>query len=465
MTSTADARALLPGGAVGPRAELAVLPARRRGGSLVRFIVPAFDVAALGGAVAVGLTRWHGGVEVWVYAVTALVVLASTGTQRSRINPRLGDDLVGLLGRVAVALLPLALLPQPGTVLRVAALAAFLVPCARCVSYATVRRARRLGRLRENTLLVGAGEVGVEVATMIQSHPEFGLIPVGFLDSYDDDGLPLPILGDANALHRVLQSHRIRRVIVAFGFAPDPQLVRLLREVSMERVDVHVVPRFFELGVNARTAFNDDLWGIPLVRLRRAALTHSAQRVKRAFDVALTSLILLLIAPLLALIAVAVRLSSPGPALFSQKRLGQHGRVIEVLKFRTMQVNDDGDTRWGVGARDERVTRLGRVLRISSLDELPQLFNVLRGEMSLVGPRPERPVFAERFAVEVPRYDDRHRVPVGITGWAQVHGLRGDTPIRERARFDNSYIENWSPFQDLRILVRTALSVLTHRGY
>jgi lipopolysaccharide/colanic/teichoic acid biosynthesis glycosyltransferase len=157
-----------------------------------------------------------------------------------------------------------------------------------------------------------------------------------------------------------------------------------------------------------------------------------------------------------------VRRSSPGPVFFRQSRIGKDERQFELLKFRTMRVNDDSDTTWSV-ADDARVTQIGRFLRRTYLDELPQLLNVLRGEMSLVGPRPERPHFAQRFAQEVPRYDDRHRVPGGITGWAQVHGLRGDTPIPDRARFDNHYIENWSLWRDVVILARTIASVLLGR--
>lgn len=467
MSLTADARSLLGSRrleAVDPARAAHVPAPRREPPFLLRMAVPTVDACVLVLAVALSGAWFRLDSGVVGYVLLAFATLAFTGTQRARINPRLGDDMAGLLGRVAVPFLPVALLADPGRTARVAVLAAFLIPAGRLVSYAIVRLSRKRGVFQENTLLIGAGEVGVEVATMLKEHQEFGLVPVGFLDAFDDTDLPLPILGDASRLHEVIDSHGVRRVIVAFGFAPDPEVVRLLRALATEEVEVHVVPRFFELGVNARTAFNDDLWGIPLVRLRRAALRSTAQRVKRCFDLGVSVAVLAVAWPVLLACAAAVRLSSPGPILFRQKRVGQHGRVVEVLKFRTMRVNDDSDTRWGVANRDSRVTKVGAFMRASSLDELPQIFNVLSGEMSLVGPRPERPMFAEKFAVEVPRYDDRHRVPVGITGWAQVHGLRGDTPIKERARFDNSYIENWSPWQDVRILARTFLSVVSHRG-
>jgi lipopolysaccharide/colanic/teichoic acid biosynthesis glycosyltransferase len=168
-------------------------------------------------------------------------------------------------------------------------------------------------------------------------------------------------------------------------------------------------------------------------------------------------------APVLLAAAVAVRRSSPGPVLFRQLRVGRNGALFKLLKFRTMAVNDDADTTWSVDG-DERVTRAGRFLRRTFLDELPQILNVLRGEMSLVGPRPERPYFARRFAGNVPRYEDRHRVPAGMTGWAQVHGLRGDTPIPDRVRFDNYYIEHWSLWLDIVVLARTVAWLVTRRG-
>jgi lipopolysaccharide/colanic/teichoic acid biosynthesis glycosyltransferase len=177
----------------------------------------------------------------------------------------------------------------------------------------------------------------------------------------------------------------------------------------------------------------------------------------------MASLLLLVTAPLLGACAIAVKLSGPGPIFFRQKRIGQRGEVFELLKFRTMPENSDSETTWNV-SEDERMTTAGVWMRRASLDELPQLINVLRGEMSLVGPRPERPYFVDQFRVAVPGYDDRHRVPAGMTGWAQVHGLRGDTSIPARARFDNHYVEHWSLWRDLVILVRTVGAVFSGSG-
>ena len=170
----------------------------------------------------------------------------------------------------------------------------------------------------------------------------------------------------------------------------------------------------------------------------------------------------MVLSPLYALLSVAVKLSSPGPVHFRQQRVGQRGETVEILKFRSMRVHTDSDTEWTIA--EESITKVGRVIRVLGLDEIPQLWNILRGQMSLVGPRPERPFFVEQFKAEIPHYDDRHRVPVGLTGLAQVHGLRGDTSIEERARFDNHYIENWSLWRDLTILMQTLFAVVRNVG-
>jgi exopolysaccharide biosynthesis polyprenyl glycosylphosphotransferase len=195
------------------------------------------------------------------------------------------------------------------------------------------------------------------------------------------------------------------------------------------------------------------------VRLRRSTMRSSGRVVKRAFDSTVAAVMLFLCAPLFGLLALTVKLTSPGPVYFRQRRIGKNGREVEILKFRSMRVNSESDTQWSVDA-DTRVTKVGALMRKTSLDELPQLWNVLRGDMSLVGPRPERPFFVQQFEQEVPRYADRHRVPVGLTGLAQVNGLRGDTSIEDRAWFDNHYIENWSVAGDLVILARTAGAVI-----
>jgi exopolysaccharide biosynthesis polyprenyl glycosylphosphotransferase len=219
------------------------------------------------------------------------------------------------------------------------------------------------------------------------------------------------------------------------------------------------MPRLFELGVAPASPTTDDVWGISLMRLKRSAHRSLQWRMKRVVDIVVAGVLLILTAPVMIVSIIAIRATSAGPAFFRQVRVGQRGQRFRVIKLRTMYVNEDGDTAWTIDG-NHRVTRVGRFLRETSIDELPQLINVLMGQMSLVGPRPERPFFSDRFQRRISGYEDRQRVPAGITGWAQVHGLRGDTSVTERSRFDNQYIEHWSIWQDTVILARTFGAVL-----
>jgi exopolysaccharide biosynthesis polyprenyl glycosylphosphotransferase len=426
-------------------------------------VIPLMDAAAVVVAILVlGRLDPMG----WAFAAGTIAVLGILGTQTPGINPRVGDSVGKLLAAVAVPLMGVALLApsaaDAGRFLALGPVTIALLILLRGLAYTLIRTARARGLVQETTLILGAGEVGQTVATTLLDHPEYGLIPVGFVDDVPDASLPLPVLGGPGHLEAAVREFAVRRVIVAFGMTREPQMVEVLRTCDRLPVEVHLVPRFFELGVASGGAFTDEVWGIPLVRLRRAALRSFAWRTKRLFDLVVGTALLLLTSPVLLLLTAAIRLSSPGPVFFRQLRIGQRGVQFHVLKFRTMQVNERSDTEWS-GDGEWRVTALGRLLRRTSLDELPQLFNVLRGHMSLIGPRPERPFFVDRFASEVARYEDRHRVPVGITGWAQVHGLRGDTSIPERVRFDNYYVEHWSLWTDIVILARTVWVVTTGR--
>jgi exopolysaccharide biosynthesis polyprenyl glycosylphosphotransferase len=426
-------------------------------------LIPSTDLIALAAAALIGRMQLVG----LAFTAVAFVVLFAASRDRARINPQLGADLPGLIGRLAVAALVVAPFAASdaliGRFVRGVPFAIALVVCGRALSYAIVRETRARGFILEPTLIVGAGHLGRRLAETLAEHPRFGLEPVGFLDTFDaDESLPAPILGTPGDLEEIVRRFGVQRVIVAFGGTREPDMVPILRACDRLPVEVHVMPRFFELGVTKEGSFTDDLWGIPLIRLRRSALSVAAWRTKRGFDLMAATASLVLTAPLFAAAAVAVRLSGPGPVFFRQQRIGQRGQVFECLKFRTMEPTEDPDTAWV--ADEDRYTRAGRLLRTTGLDELPQLLNVLRGEMSLVGPRPERPYFVDRFRVAVPGYDDRHRVPVGITGWAQVHGLRGDTSIESRAVFDNNYVENWSLWLDVVILCRTLGAVLRGEG-
>ena len=441
------------GAPTGPDAlQLVPVPIRRRDrrpAALAATVVFGGDLIALGAALL--LTRPAAGADA-VYALLAMVALLASGAYRLRISLSALDEAPRL---ATVAALPLLLLgPIAGHVqarlLWQALFSAVALVLMRSFGYALLRRARRRG-LRETTLVAGTGHVGVELANLIVHHPEYGLELAGFVGS-PYPGLPRPLLGDIADLDRIVREQGVTRVLVAFGPTREADLVGVLRTAVLRDVEVHVVPRFFEVGIAPRGPDVDDLWGIPVYRMRQAALRARVWRVKRAVDIVLSAILLVVTSPIMAASALAVKLGSPGPVLFRQRRIGQHGDEIVVLKFRTLPA-DHVDDSWN--AQDEHYNRVGKVLRRLSIDELPQLWNVLRGDMSLVGPRPERGYLVEQFNTSVSGYRDRHRLPVGLTGWAQVHGLRGDTSLRERVRFDNQYIEHWSLWRDVVILIRT----------
>jgi exopolysaccharide biosynthesis polyprenyl glycosylphosphotransferase len=398
----------------------------------------------------------------WVYAGLVLVILRLGDSYRRRIVLSVLDHLPRLLLPSAVGLLVIGVARPFATLddsfFSQAVLVGVAIALGRAWSYAAIRVARQTGRMAEPTLIIGAGTIGVELFRVLHQHREYGLLPVGILDDVASEPTLRPLGGLAD-LERVVLEHDVRRVIVAFGPGAEHEMVKTLRNAAHLEVEIHVVPRFFELGLAAAGPTVEHVWGIPLYRLRPAATRVAAWRTKRALDVVVAGIALTVLSPVLGALALSVRLTSPGPILFRQRRIGQHGAPIEVLKFRTLAVNDDSDLTWSVDA-DPRQTSIGRWLRRLSLDELPQLWNVLRGDMTLIGPRPERPHFVEQYSDGVPGYRDRHRLPVGLTGMSQVHGLRGDTSIAERSRFDNLYIEHWSGWQDTKILLQTIVAVV-----
>ena len=322
-----------------------------------------------------------------------------------------------------------------------------------------VQRARwRRGLGLTPTVIVGAGPVGQAIARTLLRRPEYGLRPMGFVDEVEaHESLPVPILGPPGELDEILRVSRARCAILAFGRSKEDGLIDILRAVDVPAVRFFVLPRFFELGLTAPNAAAD-VRGFPLIPVRSGPRRWP---LKRVFDVVVGSLLLVATAPLLAACALAVRASGPGPVIFRQVRVGLGGQHFQMLKFRTMTPAADEDTRWGTD--ESRITPVGRILRPSHLDELPQLFNVLRGDMSLVGPRPERPGHVAEFGEVIRGYRDRHRLPVGLTGLAQVNGLWGDTSLEDRARLDNRYIEHWTLGRDLAILLRTLPTLLGRR--
>ena len=318
-----------------------------------------------------------------------------------------------------------------------------------------LRVARRRGYNRRYAVVVGSGEPAAEVLRAIRRRPDVGMQVLGVLsDKGDAAPADAQSLGRIEDLRAVLDRLSVDSVIIALPHGEYPRLATILTDIGDDPVTIHFVPDIF--GLASLRGGVEEFEGVPFIHLRESPLYGWNRVLKRGFDLALGTLALVALSPLLLAVAVALRALQGPPVLYRQERMGLDGQRFRMLKFRTMRV--DAETASGpVWARadDPRRTRLGAWLRHLSLDELPQLVNVLRGEMSLVGPRPERPTFVEAFRRKVPGYMLRHKVKAGITGWAQVNGWRGNTSVEKRIEYDLYYIERWSLAFDVKILVQT----------
>ncbi|HEY6665722.1 MAG TPA: sugar transferase [Propionibacteriaceae bacterium] len=405
------------------------------------------------------------------FAIVLVAFLYGADLYRSRLTLSLLDDLPRLiqawLMAVAVMEVGAQIILREFVGIQLAAVAGITLLLFRLLTYQLVRSLRRSGVVSHPTLIVGADETGEAIVRQLNKNPQCGLKPLGFLDSDvslpQDRGLQAPLLGGPWNLNKVLRSYEPRALIIAHTSMTESALISMIRACHRHHCEMFILPRLYQV-----THVGDDmdaLGDLPLIRLRRAAYRSWAWRCKRLLDVAGSLAAIVLLSPVLLACAIAVRLEGGPGVIFRQERVGVDGRRFELLKFRSLRpVNElESQTNWNI-AHDNRVGVVGRSLRRYSLDELPQLFNILRGDMSLVGPRPERPYFVAEFDRLYGDYGARHRVPCGLTGWAQVHGLRGNTSIEERARFDNFYIENWSLWLDLKILLLTVISVFKSPG-
>lgn len=399
-----------------------------------------------------------------------LLALEIAGLYRSRLTLSALDDLPRLAAWSIISSGVIFAVARPGVSITRAAAYAALVFVAlfvvRTAYYMFVRRRRRRspdGRMR--AMVVGDGLVSVELIENSRAIPELGLDVVV---AVSDNPMPelvatgIRVEPGSEAIRDKAVEHNIDIVLVSFGSSPDSRLVGPLRACDALDCEIFIVPRLYEFV--SLSPNMDRIHTIPLVRVRRDALRTWYWKLKRVFDVTAVSLALTVLAIPMAVVALGVFLSDPrAPILFRQRRIGRNGQLFDMLKFRSMRPVPEGtsDSQW---QPTDRIYPLGRIIRKTSIDELPQLWNVLRGDMSIVGPRPERPHFVEQFESSVPRYGDRHRVDVGLTGWAAVHGLRGDTSISDRAVYDNFYIENWSVWLDIKIIVRTVGAVLSGAG-
>ncbi len=326
-----------------------------------------------------------------------------------------------------------------------------------------VYRLRRRGLARDDVLIVGDGEAARYIVQKIQWSPQLGYDLAGVVtENGRGSVLGLPALGSYPELPLLIDEFNVDSVIIALPEMDRRQLVDLVTLCQRGQVDIKVYPDVFAYMSAGLSV--DDLGGMPLLRVRDVALRGWKLSLKRGLDVLGSGAALVLLSPLLLVLALIVKFTSPGPVFFYQPRMGLDGKLFPVLKFRTMRPDAErAGPGWTV-QDDPRVTPIGRLLRKTNLDELPQFINVLLGQMSLVGPRPEQEAYVRQFRSFIPRYMERHQMKAGMTGWAQVNGLRGDTSIEERTKYDLWYVENWSLWLDIKIIVRTAIQTLTGRS-
>jgi Undecaprenyl-phosphate glucose phosphotransferase len=339
---------------------------------------------------------------------------------------------------------------------------AFLgIATVRIVSRTVLHRLRARGYNLRHVMVVGSGVLAQRVLQILEQQVVFGFRIKGVVVHERDRAMlgdhlgTTPILGTIRQLPQLLKNHAIDQVIVALPMSQLGALKRLMRLLSRETVDVRLVPDVNQYMTLCGSV--EEFRGLPIINLQSSPLLGWDMVTKRLFDIIMASLLVVVFSPVFAIVALVLALSEGRPIFFKQMRVGLDGRKFSMFKFRSMRPDSEKAGACWTLPNDPRRTALGAFLRKYSLDELPQLFNVLKGDMSLVGPRPEQPRFIEQFRREIPRYALRHKIKAGMTGWAQINGLRGNTSIQERIELDLYYIENWSLLLDIKILLRTLL--------
>ncbi len=406
----------------------------------------------------------------WILIVAAIVFWAS-GLYVPNRAQRLTRLVLSVLKAVGISLIVLmAFLSlyrdfyvSRLTIIIFAVLTPFTMMALRLLLYVFVRRARRQGRYLRRVLIVGAGVAGRRLEQCFKAYPWMGLSVVGFVDDHKE-GEP-GVLGTTAETARLVDESKepIDYVYIALPLAAAKRIEALLSELSTRLVHVCLVPDLLQHDIiNSRISEVD---GMPILHIMDETPVDFRRITKRVMDVVFSVVLLAVISPLLLAIALAVRFSSTGPVLYRQERMSLNGHRFDMLKFRSMPVGTEAKS-GAVWARsgETRATPLGRFLRRTSLDELPQFLNVLKGDMSVVGPRPERPVFIDKFKDHIPRYMLRHKMKAGITGWAQVNGWRGNTSLEKRIQYDLYYIQNWSLALDLKIMLLTVWRGFVHRN-
>ncbi|MGQ5265097.1 sugar transferase [Micromonospora sp. ZYX-F-536] len=453
----------------------AVLPyARSRTSSRTRWLrawmmTAPVDAVALLAPLLLSQNYWRGTLA---NAALTVAFFAAGGLYRPRRHVSILDELPILCGRLLASAAVVAIIAAErhasvtyvGGFMRGVALAGGLVIVGRAASRAFTVLSRKRRWAEHNAIIVGGGPIGVELARLLRRYPQYGLRFVGCVDapSRQDNGV-LPLSGTLADLEHLVRLLECEVLVIADPDCHEAALMETLLRPRSSHCDLWAVPRLW--GSRSHNGYPDHIGAFPIVKIGDISLTGPRWAIKRASDMLFAAVALILLSPVLLLCTIATFIDGGRGIFFYQERIGRYGKPFKVIKFRSMRpVNEqESQTNWSI-AHDRRVGPIGRFMRRTSLDELPQLWNILRGDMSVVGPRPERPYFVEKFSAEYPNYAARHRVPVGLTGLAQVSGLRGDTPISDRARFDNYYIENWSLWLDVKVVLRTVAEVFRAGG-
>ncbi|MBP5281718.1 MAG: undecaprenyl-phosphate glucose phosphotransferase [Lachnospiraceae bacterium] len=334
----------------------------------------------------------------------------------------------------------------------------FLTGCSRIVLRKTLRSIRKKGYNVKHILLVGYSRAAEEYVNRIQENPQWGYSVSGFLDDHVPVGTlykKVPVQGTIEELPKLLAENEWDEVAITLSLRDYDYLGEIVGICEKSGVHTKFIPDYNSL-IPTRP-YTEDLMGLPVINIRYVPLTNTGNAfVKRLMDIVGSLFGIIITSPVMIICAILVKLTSPGPIIFKQTRVGLHNKEFSMYKFRSMAMQAPNEEQKGWTTKDDpRVTSVGKIMRKTSLDELPQLFNILKGDMSLIGPRPERPQFVEKFKEEIPRYMVKHQVRPGLTGWAQVNGYRGDTSIRKRIEHDIYYIENWTLWFDVKIIIMT----------
>lgn len=330
--------------------------------------------------------------------------------------------------------------------------------CARMLIFALLRNMREKGLNQKQMICVGYSRAAEEYIDRVLANPQWGYVIRGILDDNVPAGTEykgIKVLGRIANLNIILPENRLDEIAITLGLSEYYRLEEIVALCEKSGVHTKFIPDYNK--IIPTKPYTEDILGLPVINIRYVPLNNTFNAlVKRAMDIAGSIVGIIVTSPLMLLMCVIIKLTSPGPLIYKQERVGLHNQTFRMYKFRSMEVQPESEEKkaWTV-KNDPRVTPIGKFMRHTSIDELPQLFNILKGNMSLVGPRPERPFFVEKFREEIPRYMVKHQVRPGLTGWAQVNGYRGDTSIRKRIEYDLYYIENWSIGLDIKIIFLT----------